>query len=150
MTAVNHPITLERVFFTRTVVIAIPDFQPGNGADTTNTPSNSINVVNLDENQYQATMRTLLNPDGATTDPYKIDMEAVAFLYADESLTEEEKKRGVAITAHSVLYGAIREAVSWITGRHPYGQISLGLSILSAPEERMMGEVAEEPSAAAE
>lgn len=55
------------------------------------------------------------------------------------------------ITAHSVLYGAIREAVSWITGRHPYGQISLGLSILSSPpEERTKVSSGEESEKTAE
>ncbi|MFZ3160606.1 MAG: hypothetical protein WBI05_11840 [Rhodoferax sp.] len=33
-------------------------------------------------------------------------------------------------TAHNVLYGAIREAVSWLTARQPYGAVMLGLSVL--------------------
>ena len=45
-------------------------------------------------------------------------------------LTEEEALRGVTITAHSVLYGAIRETVAWLTGRQVYGSLLLGLSVL--------------------
>jgi hypothetical protein len=57
-------------------------------------------------------------------------MECVGMFIVDETLPPEEAVRGVTITAHSVLYGAIREAVSWITGRQPYGQLMLGLSVL--------------------
>jgi len=75
-------------------------------------------------------MHTLLNQDGDPAAPYIIDMECIGMFIVDESLAAEEAARGVTITAHSVLYGAIREAVSWITGRQPYGQLMLGLSIL--------------------
>jgi hypothetical protein len=33
-----------------------------------------------------------------------------------------------------VVYGAIREAVLWLTGRQPYGPLSLGLSVLKPQE----------------
>ncbi len=132
MKKANHPIALERIFFTRTVVISIPEFQPNGEMNLTSAPENSIDVQEIDseKGRYQVTMRTLLNQSSAPTDPYKIDIECIAILVADDSLTEEEKGRGLLITGHSVLFGAIRETVSWITGRHPYGPMMLGLSIL--------------------
>jgi hypothetical protein len=57
-------------------------------------------------------------------------MECVAFFNVDDTLNEEEAKRGVTITGNSVLYGAIRESVAWLTGRQPYGGLLLGLTVL--------------------
>lgn len=132
MTTTHYPITLERIFFTRTVVIAIPEFQPSSEPNIASAPENSIDIQEIDaaKKRYQVTMRTTLNQSSAPTDPYKIDIECIAILVADDSLNEEEKERGLLITGHSVLFGAIRETVSWITGRHPYGPMMLGLSIL--------------------
>jgi preprotein translocase subunit SecB len=125
-----HPISLDKVFFTRSVVIAVPGHVP-NGT-LAEAPENKIDLEKVDGERrlYQATMRTLQNSKADTSMPYVIDVECVGLFLVDESLTDEEANRGVMITAHSVLYGAIREAVAWITGRQPYGQLMLGLSIL--------------------
>ena len=136
MTTTHYPIALERIFFTRTVVISIPEFQPNSEMNLTSTPENSIDIQEIDseKRRYQVTVRTTLNQHSAPTDPYKIDIECIAILVADDSLNEEEKERGLLITGHSVLFGAIREAVSWMTGRHPYGPMMLGLSILQSSQ----------------
>lgn len=139
MDGTPHPISLDRVFFTRSVVIAIPEHRPENTVLALS-PTNKIDVVRLGEEtgSYMATMRSTFNSDSDPASPYMIDMECVGIFAVDDTLTSEEAARGVTITAHSVLYGAIREAVSWITGRQPYGQLSLGLSVLrpaDSPEQ---------------
>jgi hypothetical protein len=78
-------------------------------------------------------MRTVVNPEKDPAWPYHVEMEAVAFLTSDETLDQATARRGVLITAHNVLFGAIRENVLWITGRQPYGPLMLGLSVLSPP-----------------
>ncbi len=124
--------------FTRSVVIAIPDHQPGNLAQKILGPVNTINLVPTDgeEGKYQVGMSSKFNINGDAAYPYIIDMECIGVFSADTKLSKEEAMRGVMITAHSVLYGAIREAVAWITGRQPFGQLMLGLSVLptSQPE----------------
>lgn len=133
MDAITHPIALEQVFFTRTVVIAIPEHDAyEDKATDLALPENKINLHEIegDAGAYQVIMRTQMNSKEDPAYPYVIDMECIAFLRADPAMPTEEAKRGVIITAHSVLYGAIREAVSWITGRHPYGPLMLGLSVL--------------------
>ena len=62
-------------------------------------------------------------------------MECLGIFLADPKLTKEEAMRGVTITAHGVLYGAIREAVAWITGRQPFGPLILGLSVLKTSQQ---------------
>ena len=126
-----HPISLEQTFFTRNIVIAMPDYVP---TESGAPPSivNNIDVKELENRpgMWFASMRTVVNDIESNEYPYKIDMECHATLRADESLSPAEAKRGITITAHSVLYGAIREQVAWLTARQPYGGFMLGLSIL--------------------
>ena len=128
----RHPIELAEVLFVRSSVISVPGHEP-DAKNETLSPTNTINVVkNPDQpNSFQVQMRSVFNPEMNKAAPYFIDMECIANLTADDTLNEEEKLRGVTITGHSVLYGAIREAVAWLTGRQMYGSMMLGLSVLS-------------------
>lgn len=131
-----HPIQLEQLVFLRSSVIAVAEHVPSPGLPT-EPPQNHIQVDKIEgqPGRYSVTMKTLVNPSMDKASPYCVDMECLAVLLADATLNEDEALRGVTITGHSVLFGAIREAVAWITGRQPYGPILLGLSILkSAPE----------------
>lgn len=135
----GHPIRLINVFFTRSVVLSVAEHvpvdkadQPMDRTDPITGPVNKIDVVQVEgmPNVYQASMRTLLNQEANPLEPYIVDVECVGIFNVDESLEKDEALRGVTITAHSVLYGAIRESVAWITGRHPFGPLVLGLSVL--------------------
>jgi len=130
----NHPITLEGVLFTRRVVIAVQEHKPIESSKLVHGPINEINVQLMDDQpmHYAVTMRTRVNTESDPVDPYMIDMECIGFFIVDDTLTSDEAIRGVTITGHSVLYGAIREAIAWITGRQPHGQLALGLSVLAA------------------
>jgi hypothetical protein len=125
-----HPITLERIWFTKSLVEAIPEYVPHDGFVPP--PHNELDVRKdaSREGGYVALMRTVINPDKEKSGPYSIEMICMAALTVEGSLDEAEANRGVTITAHSVLYGAVREAIAWTTGRQPYGQLSLGLSVL--------------------
>ena len=132
-----HPIKLEQLFFTRSVVIAVPSHEAVPGSVLA-APENDLDARKAEgrEGFYTASMRTLINPSMDTSLPYSIDMECVAFFAVDGTLSDADALRGVTITAHSVLYGAIREATAWLTGRQAYGTLMLGLSVLrpKAPE----------------
>lgn len=135
----KFPIELKQVYFTRSIVVAIAEHaQKENTADVSSprvssAPVNSINVSFIDgsDNEYVVVMQTLLNMDKDPSDPYMIDMECVALFHVSSELSKEEAMKGVTITGHSVVYGAIREAVAWITGRNPFGALNLGLSVLT-------------------
>lgn len=131
-----HPIRLNQVWFVRSVVVAVPGHQPREGLAPT-VPENRIDVSEVEGQpwHYEATMRTTINLNMDRVFPYMIHMECVAMLTADSSLGKDDALSGVTISAHSVLYGAIREAVAWLTGRQPYGPLLLGLSVLKAPPQ---------------
>lgn len=133
----NHPIHLLDVIFTKVHVEAVAKHAPTNPPEISDI-SNHLNVEEPQEpgGKYQAVMRTIINKEGSNKHPYVIDVECHAILTADATLTMDEARRGVTITAHSVLYGAIRETIAWLTGRQPYGAVVLGLSVLSGrPKE---------------
>lgn len=127
----NHPISIEQVFFTKCSVIAVPGHQPVTGS-INSAPENAIDVKKTEgaTAHYAASMRTVINPTSDKAYPYTIDIECVGTFLVDDTLSESEALRGVTITAHNVLYGAIRETTAWLTGRQPYGTLMLGLSIL--------------------
>lgn len=128
----DYPIRLEQLFFVRSTVVSVPEHQPpGDGAKSIG-PENSIKVEPQEgkAHWFTAHMRAKLNQAMDKQWPYFVDMECIAILSTDGSLSAEDEIRGVTLNAHSVLYGAIREAVAWITGRHPYGALLLGFSVL--------------------
>ena len=128
-----HPITLHQVFFVRSVVVANAAHTPGETAAVL-APVNSLDVKKVpnQERLYQAHMRCTINAENDPSQPYMIDMECVGNFEVDEKLSSEKAEHGVLITANSVLYGAIREAGSWLTGRQPFGALTLGLSVLAS------------------
>jgi preprotein translocase subunit SecB len=129
----DYPIELKNIFFTRSIVVAVHAYTP-NGSNTLKiSPANNLEVKKIEDssNQYTVTMTTLFNQESESTAPYMIDMECIAVFLVDENISKEETLKRLSITGHSVVYGAIREAVSWITSRQPYGPLNLGLSILN-------------------
>ena len=136
METISHPVTLERYFFTRSVVVTVDSHRPGEGVLSIGA-ENKIDLATLEDNpgHYQVTMRSTFNSNGDPSAPYTIDMQCVGLFVADSSLSPEDAARAVTITAHNVLYGAIREAIAWITGRQPFGTLVLGLSVLQLPSD---------------
>jgi hypothetical protein len=132
----KFPLELMQVYFTRSIVIAIPEHVPNVKEKPIAPPQNSIEVTKVEGevNNYAISMRTVMNPEKDASSPYMIDMECMAFFRVDPKLSHEEATRGVTVTGHNVVYGAIREAVGWITGRQPHGTLTLGLSILKPTE----------------
>lgn len=128
----EFPILLEKVFFTRSTVVAMPQFKPG--ADVNFDPENQLDLAEIEgeKNRFLATMRTVINKDQNQSQPYMIDMECIAMFTVKDQLEGDEAKRGTALVAHNVLYGALREAICTITARQPYGPVLLGLSLLQS------------------
>ena len=131
MSGTPFPIALESVVFTRSVVIAVKGYTEPDDNDQTG-PANEITVAQHGENRnlYMATMMSKMNLDGSTRHPYIIDMECFGIFHVADEADDEVRSRGLLVVAHNVLYGAIREAVAWLTGRQANGQVSLGLSLL--------------------
>lgn len=127
----KFPLDLEQVVFTRSIVVAMPEHVPTPGMIQPG-PDNQLNVVPMDGSpgHYMVTINTRLNLEGNPASPYIIDMECIGTFKADDSLSDNEAIRGVTITGHSVVYGAIREAVAWLTARQPHGPLILGLSVI--------------------
>lgn len=133
MSTVEAPFQLERVLFVRCIVVAIAEFNEATAAADLLQPTNEINVQRDTDKplHFLCSMRTTINPEKSAQHPYFIDMECVCGLeQMDQGMSDATAHRGATITAHSVLYGAIRETIAWLTARQPWGTFPLGLSML--------------------
>lgn len=129
-TTVPHPVNFVDLFFTELSMKAVPGLNPPEHENLA-APNNRITVSRLPEpGFYEAVMRTNIDPDESAKGPYRVAVECHVVLQADDTLDDATALRAVTITAHNVLYGAIREAVAWITGRGPYPALKLGISVL--------------------
>ncbi|WP_426148772.1 hypothetical protein [Polaromonas sp. DSR2-3-2] len=131
-----HPITLDSLIFTKCLVESVPDYEP-NGPISPSHPVNDITVNKVpgEVGGWVASMTSVCNANRGSDAPYHFDMQCMGIFHTDDTLTDEEAIRGVTITAHSVMYGAIRETVAWLTGRQVYGSMVLGLSVLRGSKE---------------
>ena len=129
--AAPFPVQLEAVVFTKVSVVAVPEHEP-NGEALAIAPQNRIEVTPDDQrpNMFVVSMTTIMNPESSKEAPYNIDVNCTAVLRVAESLDANEARKAATITGHSVVYGAIRECVTWLTARQPYGPLVLGLSVL--------------------
>lgn len=129
------PLQLQQVLFTKMFVEAMPGHQPPVDGFSDRSPVSNITVENMDgdPSKYVVSMQTSFNKEASVSAPYVVDVACLGVFTVDASLAGDEAKRAVAITGHNVLYGAIREAVSWLTGRQPYGPLVLGLSVFKPP-----------------
>jgi preprotein translocase subunit SecB len=132
MSAMDFPLMLRTVVFVKSHVESLPDHEPTANV-TSVAPVNQLNAAKIPdaERLYSLTMHTLVNPMRDPSSPYTVEMECMAVFEADEKMSEEQAMRGVTITGHSVVYGAIRESVAWLTSRQAYGPLMLGLSVLT-------------------
>lgn len=139
---IDFPVELVSINFTRTIVESLPDHKPSEDSVRVGA-ENAIRVEPIEhlENSFMFVMRSQFNAARDPSQPYSIDMECFAILKVKNQLVgdKDESIKAVTITGHSVVYGAIREAVLWLTSRHPYGPLTLGLSVLQnkpSPKEQ--------------
>lgn len=134
----NYPVNLGQVLFTKAFVESISAFDQSSNPVVEITPNNVINVTkDSTSNLYVATMSCVLNEEKTDKAPYYIDVQCIGTFAVNEDLikTEDEAKRAVTIISHSVLYGAIRETVAYITSRQAFGTFTFGLSVLTPPDK---------------
>jgi len=133
----NFPINLMHVYFTKTIVYALPEHKHEAASVIKNLPVNNLKVEELDKEArtFIATFTTRINVEDDIVDPYHIDMECIGIFNVKNDADLESAKNGLVLVAHNVLYGAIRESILWITGRQPFGPLNLGLSILTPNSE---------------
>lgn len=131
--AKDFPLQLQELFFTRSIVVAMPGYDANLPIAESITPSNSLDVKRIEGSptRFLVTLRSTFNPESRSEYPYLIDMECLAVFSVLENTPEEEASRAATLTGHQVTYGAIREAVIWLTSRQPNGPFLLGISVLT-------------------
>jgi len=144
------PITVDRYFFTRFCVESNPNHvQLENQRVEASVDSRlQINRVPNSPDVYVAEQKVKIDANSDTSIPYSIDVECIGFFKVeDPSLGEEERKRGVTILAHTVLYASVRDAVLAATARQPWGPFSIGISVLKSREAATLSPPTSKPAA---
>lgn len=127
------PITLERYFFTRLIVISNPDHIENHDGRLDVEMESSLDVKQPPEETgslFIAEQRVRLDATSNPQLPYTIDIECIGFFNMDSSLEVEQRLKAVTVVAHNVLYAAVREAILSATARQAWGPLSIGLSVL--------------------
>ncbi len=141
MADIVFPIELQSVIFTNITVLAIPNHTQNEEARKTNREIiNNIGLesLNPDTHEWAVSMTSQFNLEKLSDEPYMIDVAAIAtFKLLDINLPEAEVIKALTITGHSILYGAIRESVLWVTSRSIYGPFTLGISVLKPPPKNL-------------
>lgn len=131
---VIFPIALKQVIFTNISVLAIPEHVPASDLKKSEAPlNNNINIelLNRELKEYAVSMTSQFNLDKDKGEPYAIDISCIGiFTVVDPAISEAEAMEAITITGHSVVYGAIRETVAWLTSRSIYGPFTFGITVL--------------------
>lgn len=131
----EFPLVLHTVTFTKINFEVMLDFDNEQNPDMVVEPVNNVGLQESPDGRklLLVQMNTVINPEKTNHHPYFIEITCLAVFQYPDNMPLDEAKRAAMITGHSVCYGAIRENVSWISGRLPYGPINLGLSVLNLP-----------------
>lgn len=131
----QFPLVLHTVTFTKINFEVMLDFDAEKNPDMLVEPVNNVGLQDSPDGRklLLVQMNTVINPEKTNQHPYFIEITCLAVFQYPDNMPLDEAKRGAMITGHNVCYGAIRENVSWISGRLPYGPVNLGLSVLNLP-----------------
>jgi preprotein translocase subunit SecB len=122
------PLRLETYFFPKVQIEANPDYSPTDVPEERDVQM-KMNVGLLGSEQEPNRFQLMLDiekisvPTGIL--PYRLSLEAVAFLTVDDNLKHSDIKRLVQVNGASMLYSAVRELVLMVTGRGPWGAFQL-------------------------
>ena len=137
-------LVLEPHTFTHVRVMALAKFDPSVAQTSNGDIASQLTVKGStsEANQYIAQLRVQFNTDGDSRYPYAVDISCMTTVKVKIPKSEAEDREIVAITAHQMLFPAIREMAAMITARQPWGQMTLGFSQMKAvpadPEESPM------------
>lgn len=135
--AITNPLQIQHILFTKSHIYAIPGHSvPENVTRSDRGPTNTLNIEKIGDDEYSVTMNSSFNLEQDISEPYLIDVMCIGiFKVIDKNVTPDQINKALNITGHSVVYGAIRENVMFITSRCVYGAFMLGLSILQPPKQ---------------
>lgn len=128
------PVLFEGTTFPEISVIANPDFR-GN-MDEPNTidgdVDSKLNMVCASDKdrRFIGELRVRTGHNSNDT-PYKIDILCVVSLMVDSAVPRDDLHAFALQAAHSMAFPAIRELIISLTARQPWGQFSIGLSVLA-------------------
>ena len=115
---------LEEYFYPHIMVKADPEFKGKQEFSGKLALKTKLTPISREERRWEVSLRITTVPQDHPT-PYKFELETVGNFKVSPDFPEEEIESLVRIAGSSTLYSAAREFLLIITGRGPFGVVSL-------------------------
>jgi preprotein translocase subunit SecB len=120
----NSPLQLDRLFFTKIEVAAVPNADPSAPWEVQAT-TEVVSPKKDDGRRWVVTLRVSLGSKSEKPSGYRAALEIVGGFFVSNEWPEAKVESLVYANGSAVLYGAAREMVCHLTSRGPYDMIVL-------------------------
>lgn len=135
----NPLVVFEGTMFPEISVIANPEFVNNGQLKVINDKVESniaIDCLDLEKRRYLGELRVRTGATGNNNTPYTIDILCITSFRIDPDIPDEALEQVALRAAHSMAFPAVRELILTLTARQPWGQFSIGMSLLrTAPDK---------------
>jgi preprotein translocase subunit SecB len=123
----KYPLRLERYFFTEQQVNANPGFDQDDAVPSILDFFYNVQTVRIggNDHEYGITAKVSLNHEQSQNPPYFFSISAFGIIAANEDIDAAAVESMIETTGAQMLLGAIRERLSDMTARGPWGPIYL-------------------------
>ncbi|ATX80652.1 hypothetical protein Ga0123461_2247 [Mariprofundus aestuarium] len=129
---------LENIFFPHQEVRALPTHDmEGNRHGSRVTLTNTLSAMQGREDAFGIEVTLSLDEDNSENPPYIFTISAFGIFVTDKNVSEveQELKAQMELAATQIVVGSIRERLSSITSRAPWGAFTLGIIPLVAQQQ---------------
>lgn len=119
----HSPLRLERAFFTRVSIQAIPDGNPEAKWEVEAVPQ--IAQKGDEKRKWSVALKLTLKQIGELKPSYHVEIEAAGSFSVFEKWPDDKIEQLVHVNGSAILYSAIREMVCNLTSRGPWPMLCL-------------------------
>lgn len=134
----HFPADFESTVFPEIFIFANPNFKQSANINVVNEPIDSqisARPIPNEKNKFAAELRVKLDARNSESIPYSFNIVCLT-IFTVEDVVPEDQRDGFALqAAHIIAFPAVRELILSLTARQPWGQFSIGVSILNPAEK---------------
>ncbi len=127
------PLLLETHFFTKVIVEANPDYNPGESGKISGKIKTNVEVGQNKDDPRRWRVILILHAQSKDKVPYRIELQCVGFFKVGPEVDEGKMEHLVRANGAAILYSSAREFLLLITGRGPWGPFYLPTTNFLAP-----------------
>lgn len=136
---IHFPAEFESTVFPEIAISANANFKQGSTVHVVDEPIDSqisARPIPNEKNKFAAELRVKLDARDSESIPYSFNIVCLTIFTVEESVPEEHRESFALMAAHTIAFPAVRELILSLTARQPWGQFSIGVSILNPAEKQ--------------